>query len=945
MGRGGVGACVMALVMLFVATPAGAAALSFVEVQSDGGAGTITGLADVTGVAVSPDGNSVYTAGSSDNAIGVFTRSGQTGQLAFVQAVKQGDQPTGGGPAVTGLDTPVRVTVGPQGQAVYAISAHGALTVFDRDATGGTLTFRDALTSTTLSEARAIAVSPNGADLYVAGDDTSSNGTGTLVHIKAGSATVPPGVAESPLKEGANGIAGLATVADLALSPDGHYLYASSSTDNAIAVFSRDTVTGALTFLEAAVEGQGGITGLKSPGQLALSADGQYLYVAAGGVDGVTVFQRDANTGGLTFVQTLSQGDRDLFRNTVAGLGGAYALGLSPDGSQLYVAGETGDTLAALNRDPLSGRLSFADALTYNQNGVEGLDKVLDLAVSPDGQSLYTAANAEGKVGVFATAAADLNLVMKADAQVANAGQHLQYSLTVTNNGSDPATGTIVYDRLPANLSFVGADAGQGSCDQSSGPVLCHLNTLGPGAIATVNISASVSGTAKFTNSARVAAEERDPNPADNVDSVTLAVNHPPMAKDYTVKTNAGVPTTIDVLSQAADPDNDTLTISGFDLTSAGGGTVSQGTDRAKLTYTPKADFHGQDTFHYTLSDGRGGSATGTVTVLVNAFPKPVDDTATALPAATVNIDVLQNDSDPDGESLSIVAFDAKSANGGTIAKKGAGTLTYTAPSSAGADTFHYTVSDGQASATAMVTVIVNTPPVAVDDQVVTETNTSVTIPVLANDHDPDGGGITLTAVGKPSKDGATATINKDGTITYSPPKDATGTDTFTYTIADSLGGQATATVSVLINTPPVALNDSAGTITDTPITIYVLANDHDPDGDPFKITKVDSPTKAGGGVVINNGSTLTYTPPKGFTGSDSFSYTIADSHGATGSATVDVQVQAEQGGSTTGSSGVNASGGGKTDVSGTGGGGALAWPWLLTSGWLGWMRRSLRKR
>lgn len=926
--RGGFGACALLLVMLLRVAPAGAAALTFVEVQSDGGGGSITGLGDVSGVAVSPDGNSVYTAGSSDNAIGVFARSASTGRLVFTQAVTQGDQ-SAGGTDVTGLDTPVRVTVGPLGQAVYAVSVHGALAVFDRDPAGGILAFRDALTATPLGQARAIAVSPDGEDLYVAGDDTSSSGTGILVHIKAGSATVPPAVAGSPVKEGSNGVAGLARVADLVVSPDGRYLYASSEGDNALAVFERDADSGALTFQGD----QSGIGGLQSPGQMALSADGQYLYVAAGGADGVTVFQRDAATGGLTFVQTLTEGDRDVFGSTVAGLGGAYALVLSPDGSQLYAAGETGNTLAVLNRDPLSGRLTFDDVLANNQNGVDGLDAVLDLAVSPDGQSLYTAASVPGKVGVFASAAADLNLVMKADAQIANAGQHLQYSLIVTNKGGAPASGTIVYDRLPANLTFVSADASQGSCGQGTGPVLCHLNTLASGATATVNISASVGGTAKFTDSARVAAEERDPNPGDNIDSLTLSVNHPPVANPDSARTNAGTAVTIDVLSNDTDPDNDTLSISGFDLRSANGGTVSKA-GGSKLIYTPKPNFYGQDSFHYTVSDGRGASATGTVTVLVNGLPKAVNDNATVEPGAAVNIDVLKNDSDPDGDTLSIAAFDSESAHGGTIAKTGAGTLTYTAASGfSGLDTFHYTVSDGRASATATVTVVVNTPPVAVDDKVVTERDTPVTIPVLANDHDPDGNTITVTAVGNPSKDGATVVINDDGTVTYSPPKDATGTDTFTYTITDSLGAQATATVSVLINTQPIALDDSAGTTTDTPITIYVLANDHDPDGDPFHITKVESPTKAGGSVAINNGSTVTYTPPKGFVGPDNFTYTIADSHGATSSATVSVTVQAGTSrAQSSGSGGVGTSSGvgGGTGNSGAGGGGALGLPFLV---------------
>lgn len=936
-----------ALALCLTAASAGAAAVSFVQVQSEGSGNPVVGLNDVSGVAVSPDGNSLYTAGSSDNAIGVYSRSAQTGRLVFIQSLTQGDQPTGAPAPVAGLDTPVRVTVAPGGQAVYAIDAHGALAVFDRDASSGELTFRNALTSTGLAQARAVAVSPNGADLYVAGDDTSDNAAGTLVRISPGSPAMPPEVTGSALREGVNNVTGLATVADMAFSADGRYLYISSSTDNAVAVFARDTTTGALSFQQSVVNGQGPVSGLKAPGQLALSTDGRYLYVAAGGSNAVTVFQRDGSTGELSIVQTLAEGNQDALGNTVAGLGGAYAIARNPDGSQIYAAGETGNTLAVLNRNALSGRLTFADALTNNRNGVDGLDAVLDLAVSPDGQFLYTAATNESKVGVFSIAAADLNLALKANAQVANVGKQLQYIVTVTNKGGDSATGTTVYDRLPANLTFVKAESSQGQCNRTGGAVVCRLNTVVPGTTATVTVTGSVNSTDTLADTAQVTAEERDPQPGDNSDRITVMVNHPPVANDDRGSTNTGMATVIDVLANDTDPDKDPLAVSGYDATSAHGGTIAPGGNSGGLTYTPPPKYYGRDSFHYTVTDGRGGSATGSVVVAVNGLPDAVDDNAMTEPGAAVDINVLANDTDPDGDTLTLTSIDTASAKGGTVARGNGGEVTYTPASAfAGTDTFNYTVSDGHngGDATAAVTVVVNTPPVAADDQVVTNVNTQVTIPVLNNDSDPDGQPLMIMSVGAPSKQGATVTINKtDGTLVYSPPRDTTGTDTFPYTIADSLGAEATATVSVLINTPPIAVDDSAETTADTPVTIYVLANDRDPDSDPFEITAVDSPTKAGGRTALNSDGTVTYTPPKSFTGGDSFGYTITDSHGASSSATVAVHVVADKVVPQSGSSGGVSSGGSDGSTAGGGGGGALSWLSLLAALAL-WSRRRSRR-
>jgi VCBS repeat-containing protein len=186
----------------------------------------------------------------------------------------------------------------------------------------------------------------------------------------------------------------------------------------------------------------------------------------------------------------------------------------------------------------------------------------------------------------------------------------------------------------------------------------------------------------------------------------------------------------------------------------------------------------------------------------------------------------------------------------------------------------------------------VNHPPVAVDDTATTSQDTSVTIGVLHNDYDPDGDTLALDSVG-PAGNG---TVIKNGNaVTYTPGTGFAGADSFTYTISDGKGGTATATVTINvsvthINNPPQAQDDSATTRQGTPVTINILANDVDPDGDMLTL---DSVGPAGNGTVTKNGNAVTYTPSGNFTGTDSFTYTISDGKGGTDTATVTVTVTA----------------------------------------------------
>ncbi|GGO80116.1 peptidase M11 [Marinobacterium nitratireducens] len=173
----------------------------------------------------------------------------------------------------------------------------------------------------------------------------------------------------------------------------------------------------------------------------------------------------------------------------------------------------------------------------------------------------------------------------------------------------------------------------------------------------------------------------------------------------------------------------------------------------------------------------------------------------------------------------------------------------------------------------------VNNAPVAQNDNASTDHDKAVTIAVLSNDSDPDGDALSVTLV---SNVNGSILMNADDTITFTPVKGFSGTATFDYSISDGHGGSASATVSVqvsaapeIINNAPVARPDNAATDKRTPITIAVLTNDSDVDGDTLQLVSVTQGTL--GDISINDDGTLTYFPAKNFRDGDSFTYTISD--------------------------------------------------------------------
>ncbi len=159
----------------------------------------------------------------------------------------------------------------------------------------------------------------------------------------------------------------LSAVYGIALSPDGKNLYATNENMSAVVVFSRDPVSGKLDFLERQVNGVGGVAGLGGPWGIDVSADGKNVYVA-GADSALAVFSRNPTTGALTFVEAQQNGI-----GGVAGLGGARGVDVSADGNSVYVTGNSDSALAVFSRNPTTGALTFVEMQKDGVGGVDGL--------------------------------------------------------------------------------------------------------------------------------------------------------------------------------------------------------------------------------------------------------------------------------------------------------------------------------------------------------------------------------------------------------------------------------------------------------------------------------------------------------------------------------------------------------------------------------------------
>ncbi len=358
----------------------------------------------------------------------------------------------------------------------------------------------------------------------------------------------------------------------------------------------------------------------------------------------------------------------------------------------------------------------------------------------------------------------------------------------------------------------------------SSGAVLTISAVGTPSGGGTVSIAPggttlSYTSKANFNGAESFTYTARNQSGVELTGTVTLQVtdvNDPPIATNdvFTIVENSSANVLQVLLNDTSGVDSgETLAVSSVGTGSAGGG-IQLGSSGLNILYTPKQNFKGTETFTYTLSDGRGGTASGTVSVNVAvANPPPVagNDAFTVVEdAAVANFNVLANDTtDNSAETLSISAV-GTSANGSSLSiSSDAKQLIYRPGLNfAGAETVTYTLRDsGGATATGTVTftvTAVNDAPEANDDsQILLSSTTVQTINVLTNDRSVDAGEVlTITAVTQPENGKGTVAIAAGGkSILYTGPSSTfEGTVNFSYTIGDGNSLSDTASVTVTVN-------------------------------------------------------------------------------------------------------------------------------------------------
>lgn len=336
----------------------------------------------------------------------------------------------------------------------------------------------------------------------------------------------------------------------------------------------------------------------------------------------------------------------------------------------------------------------------------------------------------------------------------------------------------------------------------------------------------------------------------------------------------------VGVTLQASDPDSSSFTY--HIVTQPAHGALTGASQF--YTYAPHGNYHGSDSFTYRVSDGALFSLPVTVAISVAPLPDPPVGSSFSLgfDEDTVATVALAGQ-DPDGDALTFAVVTPPALGALTGAPP---SLSYTPPPNYfGTQMLVYSVSDGDDTVQATVTLNVNPrndAPVAEDSAVTLIEDTSSTFSVQASDI--DSASLTYSVV-TPPLDG-TLSPNGGASFTYTPAPNFAGSRTFVFRARDSAGASDVAVVNLMItpvNDPPVAVDETVLGDVDEVMSVDLLANDVDLDGQPAMQSIDSAPAHGTAGL---EGSVLSYTPSPGFVGLDSVRYTIVDEHGVTATAT-----------------------------------------------------------
>jgi gliding motility-associated-like protein len=683
---------------------------------------------------------------------------------------------------------------------------------------------------------------------------------------------------------------------------------------------------------------------INNVGTIVINSDGTYTFTPVANYNGtVPVVTYTLSDGSDTSTATLSLSITPVNDVPVA----SDDTDTTPQGSA-----KSGDILTVADTDADGNTLTLTqfsiNGTTYPAGTTATIPGVGTLLINTDGSYTFTPiasyvgtvptvtytvsdGNGATDTGTFIMTVTDVNEAPVATDDLNTISKNAVASGNVITNDSDPDSNTTL---SITNFTVNGTTYSAGSTVQTiTGVGTIVINTNGTytftplstysGSVPAIDYTVS-DGTLSDIGQLRITVDPGNADPVAVDDPVTLNEDTPTSGSVLTNDTDVNLADTITVVSfkigTTSYPAGSTATIPNV-------GTLRLNAD-GTYTFTPFANYNGSvPAIEYTITDGAGGTDLGalifTVTA-VNDGPIAVNDDNISTPEDTpITGNVLTNDSDPDGNPITVTQFSITGATGPftvgqayTITGKGSlvintdGSFTFMpAPNYNGpVPTITYTASDASGSTDTaelnLAVTPVNDPPVLVADTKTVLEATNDTGNVLTNDSDPEAGTLAVTQFtinGTVYTPGSIVTIANVGTFVMS----ADGSYSFTgatgysgavpvvgYTATDGTGGVSSSTLTITIqstNDAPVVVNETVTTPEDTPVNGNLLANDSDPESDPISITSFkvggvsfnagQTATMAGvGTIVVNANGTYTFTPLANYNGIvPPIFYTVSD--------------------------------------------------------------------
>ena len=541
-------------------------------------------------------------------------------------------------------------------------------------------------------------------------------------------------------------------------------------------------------------------------------------------------------------------------RTTVNGL----TNWVDPDGDPFFLAGATAPTGMTVNSHE-NGNVEIIDA-----GHAPGKDAVA-ISVS-DGRDA-----GDGSINVTVKESANEPPVANADHLVVREGASA--SISPMANDTDPNSDTlrlVSVDDVPAGITAV--------MDSTAGTITVDGNTAG-----TYYLSYTITdGPTTATGIIRV-------------DVAPTGSDLPPSTEDDLGVLPDGGQVLVDLLANDSDPTGGVLTVQQLDVPPGSPLAVAL-VNRQMVRVTAPSGLSNPASFTYTVSNGVA-TASATVTILPapanteSAPPELNDDSLVVRVGDVASVSVLDNDRSPAGLKLTVsselqheipadlgsvfVSNNVVRVRGGS--RPGSGRIVYTVSDTAG----------NVASAVVNLTVVAmdedtNTAPRPKDVIARTVAGHKVTIPIPLEGIDAEGDSVTLVGMASSARLGTVTQVGSN--FEYTPGNDVQGTDSFTYVVEDALGKQAIGGIRVgvaprpSLNQAPVAMPDSVRVRPGTKVSVAVLANDIDPDGDPLTLAQGSVSAPSGIDVTERSGR-IVFTAPQQ-EGTHVISYAIEDGAG-----------------------------------------------------------------